>query len=231
MLIRVLILGLLLVGGHAKAEDEPVTNELSNEFATDQIEQLSAANKALFVNDNLSSVTTPTKLTYNFSGIGRGNKKFQDTVEVNINRIKPQGRRDLTFRFLSGRNKVRFAPQYGIRSNPIFMLFLERDARVMQTLTGGNALFFRNRMRHSLARADTKKVKFMVNGKSIDGLEIEIQPFVDSALSKRFPKYEKKTYNILLSNEVAGGIYQIRSFLPEKPDTEEIMIFNTEESI
>ena len=201
--------------------------ELTNELALDQIEELSPANKALFVSDNLASITEPTKLTYSFKGRGRGNKLFTDQVEVNINRIKEGGRRDLTFRFLKGRNKVRFSPQYAIRSNPIFMLFLERDARMMQTLTGGNALFFRNRIRHALARADTKKVRFEVNGEQVSGLEIKIQPFMDSTLSERFPKYEKKTYSILLSDKVAGAIYQIRAFVPELTDTEEVMVFNS----
>ena len=213
--------------GYTPLANAGAGQELTNELALDQIEELSPANKALFVSDNLASITEPTKLTYSFKGRGRGNKLFTDQVEVNINRIKEGGRRDLTFRFLKGRNKVRFSPQYAIRSNPIFMLFLERDARMMQTLTGGNALFFRNRIRHALARADTKKVRFEVNGEQVSGLEIKIQPFMDSTLSERFPKYEKKTYSILLSDKVAGAIYQIRAFVPELTDTEEVMIFNS----
>ena len=39
------------------------------------------------------------------------------------------------------------------------MLFFERDARDMQRLTGGNALFFRSRIRHTIAATDVKDME------------------------------------------------------------------------
>ena len=214
---------LLLLGFAATpiglAEDVPSADHeagiLADEYAQDQITELSSANRALFTNGNLDSITSPSKLVYNFSQKG-GLKEFTGTVEVNINRIHANGRKDLTFRYLKGRNKVRFSPQYGVRSNPLFMLFFERDTRKMQTITGGNALFFRNRIRHALAASDAKPVKFNFRGELVDGQQIEIRPFFDTTLAERFPKYKQKTYNILLSASVPGTIYQLRSFVPKR---------------
>lgn len=228
----------LALASPAVAEEEFGSDILTDENAAEQIAELSSANRVLFVGNNLRSITSPTKLTYNFARRG-GDKEFVGTVEVNINRIHANGRRDLTFRYLKGREKVRFPPQYGVRSNPLFMLFLERDAREMQTLTGGNALFFRNRIRHALAGGEAKPVKFEFNGEQVEGLEIEIRPFVESQLADRFPKYKEKTYNILLSDAVPGAIYQLRSFVPKTAEAnraggnpaEEILIFAARRSL
>ncbi len=227
MLERFLFITVLLAlaAAPARSEEDP----LADEHAQDQIAELSSANRLLFTDSNLASITSPAKLIYNFSQKGEL-KDFVDTVELNINRIYENGRRDISFRYLKGRNKVRFPPQLGVRSNPLFMLFFERDAREMQNLTGGNALFFRNRIRHALAAEEAEPVKFKYQGRQVEGMRIKIRPFVDSDLTKRFPKYEEKTYELLLSKEVPGAIYQLRAFVPQKGDkkvnlSDEILVF------
>ena len=57
------------------------------------------------------------------------------------------------------------------------MLFFERDARDMQRLTGGNALFFRSRIRHSIAATNVDDVEFKFNGENYVGKQISFQPF------------------------------------------------------
>ena len=47
------------------------------------------------------------------------------------------------------------------------MLFFERDARDMQRLTGGNALFFRSRIRHTIAATEIKDIEISFQGESI----------------------------------------------------------------
>ncbi len=199
-------------------------SNLSNEAAQDQIEQLSSANRALFVNDNLNNITEPSQIHYKFVKTSTYEDDFQGDVTLNIRKIDPvTNRKDLTFRYLKGRNRVRFVPQLGVKSNPLFILFLERDAREMQRITGGNALFFRTRIRHGIAAADAVAVQFPFEGKSVDGLKIEVQPFADAELSRRFPKYREKTYTFLLSEAVPGGIYQIRAHTVRSTDDKIIL--------
>ena len=47
------------------------------------------------------------------------------------------------------------------------MLFFERDARDMQRLTEGNALFFRSRIRHTIAATEVKDIDLDFKGKPI----------------------------------------------------------------
>ena len=57
------------------------------------------------------------------------------------------------------------------------MLFFERDARDMQRLTGGNALFFRSRIRHSIAATDVEDIEFNFNGEKYSGKQVSFTFF------------------------------------------------------
>ena len=98
----------------------------------------------------------------------------------------------ITFRYLKGRNKVRFPPQIGAKGNPVFMLFFERDSRDMQRLTGGNALFLESRIRHTIAATEIKDVEINFQGKVILAKEISFQPFTQTELKNRVSRYKTK---------------------------------------
>ena len=47
----------------------------------------------------------------------------------------------------------------------------------MQRLTGGNALFFRNRIRHTIAATEVKDSKIDFNNQQLAAKQIIFQPF------------------------------------------------------
>ena len=57
------------------------------------------------------------------------------------------------------------------------LFFFERDARDMQRLTGGNALFFRSRIRHTIAATEIKDIEFEFQGNSFSGKQISFSTF------------------------------------------------------
>ena len=187
-------------------------DQIADEYAQDQIEQLSSANRLLFVQNTLDNITEPSRLNYDFLHQGQYDEDYQGRVMVNVNRIHKDGRKDLTFRFLKGRKRVRFPPRDQMHANPLFMLFLERDAREMNRITGGSTLFFRSRIRHSLASAEAERIRFPFEGKDVEGVRITIRPFASGDLSKRFEKYRDKAYIFVMSAEVPGYFYQLRTF-------------------
>lgn len=187
-------------------------DKIADEYASEQIEKLSSANRLLFVGETLANITAPARLNYDFSHKGQYDDAYNGRVTINVNRIYANGRKDLTFRFLKGRKRVRFPPRDAMRANPLFMLFLERDAREMNRITGGSTLFFRSRIRHSLAITDVEQVLFPFEGESIEGVRITFKPFALEELSKRFEKYRNKTYIFILSPQVPGSFYQLRTF-------------------
>jgi len=99
----------------------------------------------------------------------------------------------------------------------------------MQRLTGGNALFFRSRIRHSIAATDVKDVEFKFNGEIFNGKEIAFQPFQKTELKNRVSRYKTKKFVVTLSKEIPGFIYKIETYIKdlEDPDdmVKEILIF------
>ena len=150
----------------SKAEnaEEKRTKWGTDEFKLELIKEMSSANIALFIDEHLKTITEPSRIYYKFSKESTREDSFTGNVVLNIVKVEDDNTKHITFRYLKGRNKVRFPPQIGAKGNPVFMLFFERDARDMQRLTGGNALFFRSRIRHTIAATEIKDVELEFQG-------------------------------------------------------------------
>jgi len=203
---------------------------LTNAYATSDPNDLSPANRALFTGNHLASIKEPAVLIYDFEKKGTYESGFTDTVEADITNVEQDGGKDLSFHFLSGDHHVDFRDFEDYIGNPVFMLFLERDVRELQRLTKGNALYFRDRIRNALAGSATvTPTTFAFEGKNLTGTEIRVQPFADDPLNERYPRFAKKTYVFILSDDVPGGFYKIDTVTPDplndQPLIEESMTF------
>ena len=176
----------------------------------------SEAEKLLFETDHLKKITKPEKLHYSFVKSGTLEQSFQDDVEISIDKIMPDGSKNVTVEILSGPNKKNYPPVPEARSNPVLLYFLERDISEMQRLTGGKPPYFRKRIRIALAdHAVVHPVKFVFDGKEVDGQEIKITPYADDELKQRFGKHVDKYYLFTLSDKIPGEVYQLRSVTPD----------------
>jgi hypothetical protein len=96
----------------------------------------------------------------------------------------------------------------------VLLGFLEHDIAEMRRLTGGSVTYFRKRIRMALANsAQVTPQRISYQGKTVDGKAVRIQPYLDDPLHARFEHYVRKTYTFVLSDEVPGGIYQVRTSL------------------
>lgn len=191
---------------------------------------LSPASQALFTKKHLDSIKEPAVLVYDFESKGTLINSFDDTVEAEITAITPEGGKDMSFHFLSGMNHVQFREFLNQTHNPICILFLERDVRAMEQATKGSALYFRNRIKDALAgHATVKDVSFELDGKTLKGTDIKIEPYADDPMNQRYPRFAKKTYEFILSDDVPGGIYKVVATTPnpsgDEPFTYDAMTF------
>ena len=204
------------------------------DFTPDESNPYSEANIALFSTNHLESINAPTRIIYDYERKGSLDDDFRDRVLVLVTKILPSGRKNLSFKFLSGKRKVRFPSYKSFTGNPVFMLFLERDAREMQKMTGGNALFFRNRVRHALAGlANVTPTTFSFEGKTLDGKEIRVKPFTRKSLAlfegtkgleRRFLRFIDKEYIVIASQSVPGGIYSITATTPSEKEGDPLSV-------
>ena len=182
----------------------------TEEFKLELIKEMSSANIALFIDEHLKTITEPSRIFYKFQKESTREDNFVGNVVLNIVKIDDDNTKHITFRYLKGRNKVRFPPQIGAKGNPVFMLFFERDSRDMQRLTGGNALFFRSRIRHTIAATDVKDIKINYNNQEIAAKEIAFQPFTKTELKNRVSRYKTKKFIITMSEEIPGLFLKLK---------------------
>ncbi|HEY6282139.1 MAG TPA: hypothetical protein VIW72_10195 [Burkholderiales bacterium] len=196
----------------------------------------SEAEKLLFEADHLKKITKPAKLHYTFVKNGTLEQSFQDNVDISIDKIMPDGGKNITAQFLSGPNKITFPPTEEARSNPVLLYFLEWEIREMKRLTGGQPNYFRKRIRIALAdHAEVRPVTIVYDGKEVNGKEIKITPYVNDELKARLGKHVGKYYLFTLSDKIPGEVYQLRSVTPdnqsggsskEQPLIEETLTFS-----
>ena len=201
----------------------------TDEFKEELIKEMSSANIALFIDEHLGSIKEPSRIYYRFEKKSTREDNFIGNVVLNIVKIDDDDTKHITFRYLKGRNKVRFPPQIGARGNPVFMLFFERDCRDMQRLTGGNALFFRSRIRHTIAATEVADVEIDHNGTLIQGKRISFQPFTETKLKNRVSRYKTKKFDLTMSDKIPGYIYKIETYIKdiENPDdmVKEVLVY------
>jgi hypothetical protein len=201
--------------------------------------EITGANKLLFGTDHLESITEPLQLVYDFKKSGTLGKTFDDEIVITIKKVLSSGRKNISFRFLTGKNKIRFPSANGVNTNFVFQAFLENDVREMKHQTGGSALFFRNRIRHALAgNSQVVSTTFDFDGKTYEGKKIIVKPFSKKSIAlfsgsedmySRFSKYGERTYVFVMSDQIPGSFFQISTVTPgddeNEPLTSEVMTF------
>ena len=146
-----------------------------------------------------------------FTQKGSDKDSFTDRVALNVG-AGAADKRELKVEFLSGSRKMDLSSLEGGTGNPVILYFLEHDIRDMHTRLGGQEAFFRKRIRLALAdRATVKPVKLKLAGKTVDGNEVTISPYVDDPLKDRLKQFVSKTYVFTLSSAVPGGVYELRT--------------------
>jgi hypothetical protein len=174
---------------------------------------LSEAETLLFQTDHLKNVPASATLVYAFRKTGSAETGFDDTVEIRI-RVAG-GVKRVSVAFLTGERKIAFPEVARAEGNPVLLYFLERDIREMGRLTGGKPGYFRKAIRMALARsARVAKTELSFGGRGLAAREVAVTPYAEDPLKDRIGKYAAKTYVFILSADVPGGVYSVRSFAP-----------------
>lgn len=179
---------------------------------------VSPAETLLFETDHLAHVQTPAVLVYDFRKVSNVEPDFSDKVSLDL--ASNQGKTSATLHFLSGAHKHDIPAVESAHGNPVLLGFLERDIAEMKRLTGGSTAYFRKRIRMALAQgAEVSKQTITYQGKPLPAQAIRIQPYLDDPMHARFEPYVHKTYVFIVSEQVPGGVYQLRSSLADQGGT------------
>lgn len=176
--------------------------------------QLSKAETLLFMTDHLKQLPMPARLHYAFSKTGTLEPGFKDTIDIDIT-PQPDGSRKGAATFFNGEHHITYPDVEHAEGNPVLMFFLEREIREMSRLTGGQANYFRKRIRIALSdTAVVKPVEVKYGGQSRTAQQITITPYRDDPMSSKFERLVPKRYVFTLSDQVPGGVYAIEGLVP-----------------
>lgn len=177
--------------------------------------EVSSAETLLFETDHLARVEPPAVLVYEFRKVSSVEPGFSDKVQLDVTGSK--GKVSATLHFLSGKNRHDLPALEEAHGNPVLLGFLERDITEMKRLTGGSTAYFRKRLRMALAEsAQVSSQSITYQGKTLPAQAVRIQPYLDDPMHARFEQYVNKTYTFIVSDQVPGGIYQLRSSLANR---------------
>lgn len=172
----------------------------------------SAAEQKLFLDNHLKNIKQSATLTYDYRKLGSLEEGFQDKVLLAVKTKAGSKDKSVDVTYLSGDRRLSLPATESAEGNPVILYFLEKDVRDMHRRTGGQESYFRKRIRMAFAEAaDVRAVTLKLGGRNITGTEVRIQPYLDDPMKARFQKFEKKAYVFTLSDEVPGGVYQLRS--------------------
>lgn len=175
-------------------------------------DQLSPAETLLFNSNHWQTLQGPQTLLYAFAKSGSVEPGFVDQVRVQVSQLAADHTATVAVQFLSDARQYRMPTLAQTAGNPVLLAFLERDVSEMARLTGGKAPYFRRRIRLALAdAAQLKPVTVSYQGRQLRAQEISSQPYLNDPMHARFELYTGKTYVFVLSPELAGGVYQIRT--------------------
>ncbi len=198
------------VSAQAAKPPQPAMAEPAGEAPSKPI---SAVEQRVFLDDHLGNLAKTAEVEYSFKRSGTLGDNFEDKVVLHVRDGGKQKGRLASADFLSGNNALKLPEIPNPQGNPVVLYFLERDVREMEKITKGKQQFFRKRVRLALADANqVKPVKIRLEGRDIKAGEVRVQPYLnDPTIQARAEKYEKKIYIFTLSNEIPGGVYQVRT--------------------
>jgi len=182
-------------------------------------EDISDAEKRVFMTDHLKNIAGPTTLNYQFTKSGALEKGFEDRVSMSIKPASAGPGKNCHIDFLTGERQYRQLPEVieNATGNPVILAFLERDLSEMQRMTKGQPNYYRKRIRMALAqKAEAKPVTINFSGRDLPGREIVFTPYEDDPARPRYEKFSNKSYTITLSDEIPGGVYKLRSVMQDR---------------
>jgi hypothetical protein len=176
----------------------------------------SDAERLLFTEDHFKTLSSAAKLEYEYRRTGSLGGNAKDRAVVTVSARNRSGGRDVSVDFLSGPRRMELPAVKDAEGNPLLLYFLEREVREMNRLTGGSTNYYRKRIRITLAEnAQLKPVSLTVDGKDVRATEVRFAPYREDPARSRYEKFAEKTFVMTFSDQVPGGIVEMRTELLE----------------
>lgn len=220
------------------AEDGAGDNKLKRELTQEEVDahigrygeveeipegfKFSDAEELLWRSDHLKNIEHPARLYYEFTKTGTYEEGFTDDVYLDIVRLNEDGTKNALLDFFTGERKQRFSEDntYNITGNPVVGIYMQGDILEMNRLTEGHWRHFQKMIKIALRNAQVEPVTFEFNGSEYKGEKIFFSPYLDDPHRKDFTKFAEKSYEFILSEDIPGTLFQIRTVVPDNSQSQ-----------
>jgi hypothetical protein len=178
-------------------------------------DDISAAENTLFLADHLANLPANAVLRYSYATSGSMEAAREDGVRLVVSPSAAGSGRQVRIDHTSQAQTFELPVLESATANPVILFFLERDVREMQRLTGGQAAYFRKRLRLALAEAaEVTPVSVRFAGREVAATRVTVHPYRDDPLRKRFERLAEKVYTFTLSDRIPGAVYRMHTVIP-----------------
>ena len=244
-MIRYLLLVVFLSSSLSAVAEETAKEELKPQIGSwddsgrvdpDEYKFSNAENK-LWMDNHLLNIEQLVRLHYEFEKTGSYEDGFIDDVYLDIVKINEDGTRDAVLDFFSDEQKQMVAPSNvkNITGNPVIGIYLQGDVYEMSRFTEGNWKYFHRQLKLAIADSNTSEhVTIELEGKQYQSEKIVIYPYENIKQKSRLKEFSDKRYEFILSDEIPGKLYQIRTVIndtenPDVPLVEEVLTLKSVE--
>jgi hypothetical protein len=179
--------------------------------------RFSEAEKKLWLGDHLANIGTPARLHYQFEKSGSFEEGFADSVYLDVLELNPDGTRNADMQFFTGDREQPFTPDNvtGITGNPVLGLYMRGDVHDMERLTNGSWRYFQRSVKLAFAdAARVEPIEIEFGGRKLAAERISITPYAEDPRLRQFEHFNEKQYEFILSEQVPGTLYSIRTVIP-----------------
>ena len=223
-------------GGTPLTEDELKANigrygeveEIPEDF------EFAAAENKLWLDNHLGNITEPTSLYYEFEKSGSYEDAFVDSVFLKVVELNEDGTKNTLLDFFTAERKQRIPEgnTTNIKGNPVLGIYMNGDVFDMARITGGKSnryKYFLKQIKIALREtAIVEPITFSYKGKDYQGEKIFFTPYVKDPHRRDFEKFADKYYEIVLSDEIPGKLFQITTIIPDaSSETAEPLVMET----
>lgn len=175
-------------------------------------EGLNEAQSWIYDRSHLRNTIAGQTLDYSYKGEDSDSSDITDTASLSIVSEHDDETRDVEISFLTGERHLPLPPFSGYRGNPVIIAMLEHIAQTMSSQSGGGALYFRNRIRDSLASDDVvlEPHKIRYANKEYSGTKLTFHPFLNDQYLSIDNVLRQTRFSIELSDEIPGGVFSVQ---------------------
>jgi len=177
-------------------------------------------NNMIFDNAHLKNIKQEGTLNYVYKKDHFIDGQREDTIDLVLTNLRNTGRKDTHIDFFTGPHKRPYQDRENQKGNSVVVFFLEYDVRELaKTINAARPErwhYLQKKVKWQLARGATKKeIEIDYEGVKLPAIQYIIRPYINDPKKSDFPLYANKYYIFTLCEDIPGGIYQVRTIVPD----------------